>query len=381
MSSNDDPNFFKEWMDRNRLRAEDVTGPLQVSEQTIHNWRSAGVPARRVPHVQAFMESWADPREAAAAPSAAPLPALEDLRLETFIMRPSEEEFDTWNRAANAAGLTIREWISETLERAAEDFRKTGELPGDPRHGGTFTGGQAGTPGIAARSGGSSSGGGRGRGRSGVIPFPAVATAATATTASVAEDAAPYNINTKSTTPAPALFSGAGAVGGGGKASEDSSGTLVGGGGGGGGSSHHDPDRSGGTIHWIDLRGGVAAGAPISSHVIEEPVATRKSWPDDHYALQVFGRSMEPKIPDGAQIIVKRWPTERGIPRKGTIVVYSDGTGSSLKEFGYRKARPGEDTEADAMGNIPVLRSLNTAFPEVQTLEGGKIDAVLVEVG
>jgi len=33
------------------------------------------------------------------------------------------------------------------------------------------------------------------------------------------------------------------------------------------------------------------------------------------------------------------------------------------------------------MGNIPVLRSLNPAYPEVQTLEGGKIDAVLVEVG
>lgn len=32
------------------------------------------------------------------------------------------------------------------------------------------------------------------------------------------------------------------------------------------------------------------------------------------------------------------------------------------------------------MGNVPVLRSINKAFPEVQTLEGGKIDAEFVEV-
>jgi len=32
------------------------------------------------------------------------------------------------------------------------------------------------------------------------------------------------------------------------------------------------------------------------------------------------------------------------------------------------------------VGNVPVLRSLNRDFPDVQTLEGGKIDAVFVEV-
>ena len=67
-----------------------------------------------------------------------------------------------------------------------------------------------------------------------------------------------------------------------------------------------------------------------------------------------------------------------GNDRGGTIVVWSDGTGSSLKEFGYRKAKA--DEEADNMGNVPVLRSLNPEFPEVMILEGGKIDAVLVDV-
>jgi SOS-response transcriptional repressor LexA len=128
---------------------------------------------------------------------------------------------------------------------------------------------------------------------------------------------------------------------------------------------------------WIDLLGGVAAGAPLSSHVMQEPVEVEKHYDADHYALRVFGASMAPKIKDGSTIIVKRWPIERGVPKKGTIVVWSDGTGSSLKEFGYRKAKAGE--EADTMGNVPVLRSLNPAFPEVKIMDGGRIDAVLVE--
>lgn len=130
-------------------------------------------------------------------------------------------------------------------------------------------------------------------------------------------------------------------------------------------------------VHWIDLRGGVAAGSQISAHVIEEPIRSGKAYPDDHYALRVFGQSMEPRIPDGSTIIVQAWPSDRK-PKKGAIVVYSDGSGSTLKVFGYRKAKAGE--ESDDMGNVPVLRSLNPAFPDAQTMDGGKVDAVFVEV-
>ncbi|RYD62374.1 MAG: hypothetical protein EOP83_14800 [Verrucomicrobiaceae bacterium] len=129
---------------------------------------------------------------------------------------------------------------------------------------------------------------------------------------------------------------------------------------------------------WIDMLGGLAAGTPITGHVMQEPIEVEKNYDSDHYALRVFGSSMEPKIKDGATIIVRRWSTEKGVPKKGTLVVWSDGTGSSLKEFGYRKAKA--DEEGDSMGNVPVLRSLNKAFPEVQVLEGGRIDAVFVEV-
>ncbi len=127
---------------------------------------------------------------------------------------------------------------------------------------------------------------------------------------------------------------------------------------------------------WLDLHGGIAAGSRISSDISPEPVRVSRDYPADHYALKVFGRSMEPKVRDGDLIVVKHWHGH-GFPRKGTIVAYSDGQGATLKEFGYRKARPGED--ADTFGNVPVLRSLNKEFPDVQTLEGGRIDAVLVE--
>ncbi|HEX7261883.1 MAG TPA: S24 family peptidase [Luteolibacter sp.] len=128
--------------------------------------------------------------------------------------------------------------------------------------------------------------------------------------------------------------------------------------------------------HWPDLYGGVAAGGQIATDASQEPVHVSKAYPDDHYLLRVFGQSMEPKIADGSLIVVKRWH-DKGFPKKGAIVVYSDSHGSTLKEFAYRKAKAGED--ADAFGNVPVLRSLNKAFKDVKTMDGGKIDAVYVE--
>lgn len=125
---------------------------------------------------------------------------------------------------------------------------------------------------------------------------------------------------------------------------------------------------------WIDLHGGIAAGQPID-YLTKEPIPVAKKFPEDHYAYRVFGESMKPKVNDGDIIVVRRWET--GFPKKGTIVVYSDGMGSTLKEFGYRRASP--DEEADSMGNVPVLRSLNKSFPDVQTMEGGRIEAVFVE--
>lgn len=128
--------------------------------------------------------------------------------------------------------------------------------------------------------------------------------------------------------------------------------------------------------HWLDLRGGIAAGLPIDA-VVEEPVEVPKEYGTDHYALRVFGASMEPKVPDGSLIVVQEW-REKGFPKQGKIVVYSDANGSTLKQLGYRKARAGE--EANSMGKVAVLKSLNPAYPDVEPTESGRIDAVFVEV-
>jgi SOS-response transcriptional repressor LexA len=133
------------------------------------------------------------------------------------------------------------------------------------------------------------------------------------------------------------------------------------------------------TTHWLDLLGGIAAGAPIAADLTPQPVQVPRAYPDDHYALKVFGRSMEPRIPDGATIIVQRFQG-KGFPKKGTLVVYNDGHGATLKELAYRKAKPGEEDQGNTFHQIPVLKSLNPAFKDVQTMEGGRIDGVLVEV-
>lgn len=128
--------------------------------------------------------------------------------------------------------------------------------------------------------------------------------------------------------------------------------------------------------HWIDLCGGVAAGSQISTDCPSEPIAVSKPYDDDCYALRVFGESMEPKIPDGAIIIVQRIP-DGECPKQGSIVVYSDGYGKSLKQLGYRKAKA--DEAANAFGKVAVLKSINPKFPEIQTMDGGKIESVFVE--
>lgn len=136
----------------------------------------------------------------------------------------------------------------------------------------------------------------------------------------------------------------------------------------------HDPEKTG---HWLDLVGGVAAGARITSDCKPEPIPVPKQYDEEtHKVWKVFGKSMEPTIKDGS-LIVCRLLTDGTKPKKGTIVVYEDSHGTTLKEFGYRKAGP--DDDADTMGNVAVLRSLNKAFPDVTPLDGGRIVAVYVE--
>jgi SOS-response transcriptional repressor LexA len=127
--------------------------------------------------------------------------------------------------------------------------------------------------------------------------------------------------------------------------------------------------------HWIDLCGGIAAGSPISSDAPHEPIPVANAYPIDCYALRVFGHSMEPKIADGSTIVVQRL-TAGNHPKQGKFVVYSDAYGLSLKKLAYRKAKAGE--EANSLGKVAILESTNPDFPEVQTMDGGRIEAVFV---
>lgn len=127
--------------------------------------------------------------------------------------------------------------------------------------------------------------------------------------------------------------------------------------------------------HWIDLCGGIAAGSPISSDAPHEPIPVANAYPTDCYALRVFGHSMEPKIADGSTIVVQRLAAGNH-PKQGKFVVYSDAYGLSLKKLAYRKAKAGE--EANSLGKVAILESTNPDFPEVQTMDGGRIEAVFV---
>ena len=116
--------------------------------------------------------------------------------------------------------------------------------------------------------------------------------------------------------------------------------------------------------------GSVAAGNK-SMDCEESTVMLSQPLKKGHYLLRVNGASMEPDIPDGSLIKVQEFKG-KGYPRKGAIVVYSDGTGSTLKKFSTRK---------DADGNREgILTSVNPDYPAVEPMDGGEIQAVFVKI-
>jgi transcriptional regulator with XRE-family HTH domain len=104
-------NAFRKWMDEQKVSASQVASVLGVMPQTIHNWRSGGVPARRLPHVHRLMERWHE--------HAGPLRS-------SLLVRTLPDRFEEWNRAAMAKGLTVSEWAEACLDEAAVGTRSTG---------------------------------------------------------------------------------------------------------------------------------------------------------------------------------------------------------------------------------------------------------------
>jgi len=116
---NEGTELFKNWMDEHRLRAADVCGALQVSERTVHQWRSLGVPPRRFPHVKKLMEEWKFPVHP---------PGKEDverLRHHKLTVFADQSQMDRWTIAfKNSSAKTLSQWMEEGLDRLAKEYEQ-----------------------------------------------------------------------------------------------------------------------------------------------------------------------------------------------------------------------------------------------------------------
>jgi hypothetical protein len=101
---------FRQWMDGRKMRAAEVADALFVTEQSVRNWRSAGIPPRRQPQVA----DWMAEVDAAAHGSPAGY-----LRVRPLIVEAGLEEFRSWERAALRNGQTLTEWARSGLTAMA----------------------------------------------------------------------------------------------------------------------------------------------------------------------------------------------------------------------------------------------------------------------
>jgi len=46
------------------------------------------------------------------------------LEMHQLVMRPTDEQFDSWNREANAHGMLIKDWCIEALNAAAHELAR-----------------------------------------------------------------------------------------------------------------------------------------------------------------------------------------------------------------------------------------------------------------
>lgn len=106
-------------MDARRLKSSDVCEALHVSEQTVNHWRSGGVPARRVPHVEAFMRDWVETAIPASEPTSQSVAEYFPPG-SSIVLTPGEERFDRWTEAFKASPCkTFKEWAETGLDLLA----------------------------------------------------------------------------------------------------------------------------------------------------------------------------------------------------------------------------------------------------------------------
>lgn len=117
--------------------------------------------------------------------------------------------------------------------------------------------------------------------------------------------------------------------------------------------------------------GEIAAGALFPGDTVPQAIRFSRPLGKGEYLLRVNGKSMEPVIPDGAVVIMRKH-TIPPVPKVGTIVEYNDERGVTLKKLGRRKNLETGKLEY-------VLKPLNPEYKEIEPMDGGKISAVFVE--
>lgn len=98
---------LKQWMDAKKISAEEVGNHLDVSAQTVRNWRSSRVPERKEKAVSRMIEEWQSPSGTAG---------------RFLAVSATDEQFRNWNLAANhcAGGPKLMEdWARESLDAMA----------------------------------------------------------------------------------------------------------------------------------------------------------------------------------------------------------------------------------------------------------------------
>ncbi len=114
----------------------------------------------------------------------------------------------------------------------------------------------------------------------------------------------------------------------------------------------------------LTVAGNIAAGGLMEGDTIPYTIKSYRKDPKGAYALRVCGYSMDPPIPNDSLIVVSPWKESRK-PKIGSIVVYSDERGVTLKKLEKKEGKY-------------ILVSTNPEFPDIEPLDGGKITAVYV---
>ncbi|MEO0797409.1 MAG: LexA family transcriptional regulator [Verrucomicrobiota bacterium] len=123
---------------------------------------------------------------------------------------------------------------------------------------------------------------------------------------------------------------------------------------------------------------GVAAGSPISGD--EFDAEFKFDYSKDHFAVKVFGNSMEPMIDDG-QIVIVRTLESLNNPnvKKGEIYCFQVKGERTLKRYNTRPATQEEIdtglsyTSPRGTQRVKILESINPDYPEIVLREGDEM--------